>query len=168
MQDLEAKQKSILDLASTMVNMTDTDQLLATARQLEADGAELQALALAFESQEKAKAPPERKAGTVVVLTPSQRARVKEETGIEMTEVMLPDNEGIMAQMMPNTHPKTIELRALEQARRQAAQHYSEQQARIEMFQHLADIEASGPEAAEMLAKLKEDPHFLNGLLQKK
>jgi len=163
LQDIEVKQLAMVKLAESMVDMTDVDQLLATGKQLELDGAELQALAKRLESETLADVPPQKKNVTVVVLTPAQRVRVKEETGLDMEVVELEDTDGMMARMMPNTLPPYIEIKALEAARRKAKDHYTEQQSRIEMFQLIAEFEASSPEAAELLSKLKDDPTFMGG-----
>ncbi len=104
-----------------------------------------------------------------MVLTAEQRARVQALTGVALASVVVPDETGALAQAMPRTDPREIELLALAEARRQAATRGADEQMRAALSRAIADIEEQGMgEVRELLDKLKADPTWLGGLLHKK
>lgn len=169
MDELLAKQRAMVEKANALVSEKDVDKIQAATQELERDGRELEALAKAFEAQELAKAGPPPRGALEVVLTPAQRARVKQLTGVDMASVVISDEAGVLSKAMPTTDPRDIELHAINEARRLAALRGADQQMRAQVERAIADIEEQGMgEVRELLEKLKADPNWLGGILHKK
>jgi hypothetical protein len=104
-----------------------------------------------------------------VVLTAQQRKRVHDKTGIALESLIIDDEAGAMNQSMPMARPEYIEKLAMEEAERRKHAAEAERMVRAELDRAMAEIEAVGvAELSEQLEKLKQDPNFAGGLLQKK
>src|SRR5262249_23080071 len=121
MDELLAKQRAIADKAQALINERDVDKIQSLTAELEVDGKALEELARAFEKQELAKAGPPPAGKLEVVLTPGQRERVKNITGVDMASVIIADEAGVLSRAMPNTSPQDIERLAINEARKLAA-----------------------------------------------
>jgi hypothetical protein len=169
MDELLAKQRAMVEKANRLVEEKDVATIQAVTQELERDGAELEALAKAFERQELAKAGPPPRGALEVMLTPEQRARVERLTGVDLPSVVVSDEMGVLSQAMPTTDPRDIELYAIQEARRRAALRGADAEMRAALGRAIADIEEQGMgEVRELLEKLKADPTWLGGLLHKK
>ena len=91
------------------------DAIQAQAEKLDAVCKDLQAKADAIKPPD-APEDPAKKAVVEVVLTPEQRARVKEKTGIDVPSVRISDPTSNLTKNMPAMKPEFIEERAIHQA----------------------------------------------------
>jgi hypothetical protein len=91
-----------------------------------------------------------------VVLTPEQKARVTESTGVGVDVVVLRDSKQRMwSKEMPRIEPREIEKMAAKQAA--ASRLQSETRAQVEKI--IKQLEALNvPEIADTIAQLKKDP----------
>ena len=144
MDELLAKQRAMADKAQALASEKDVDKIQRITGELEQEGRELEALALAFEKQELAKAGPPPAGKLEVVLTPDQRARVKKLTGVDMASVVIPDEAGVLSKAMPHTQPRDIEALAINQARKQASMHDADGKMRAALDDAIRQIRAVG------------------------
>lgn len=169
MEQLLRKQREMSTKASSLAAEKDVEKLQRLTAELEQEGRELEELALAFQKQELAKAGPPPKGKLEVVLTKEQRERVKKQTGVDMPTVLIADEAGVLSKAMPHTSPRDIEQIAMNEARKQAALRDSDGKMRAAVDDALRQIEQAGtPAVQEELERLKADPNWLGGLLQKK
>ncbi|MDX9720760.1 MAG: hypothetical protein RBU37_08425 [Myxococcota bacterium] len=93
-----------------------------------------------------------------VVLTPEQRQRVFDETGIEMGSVLLDDPTGERGHYMPSTEPQIIEAQAIKQALGFKQMVEAEEASRQALEAACADLEENGtPEQKAAMEKIKAD-----------
>jgi hypothetical protein len=169
MDDLTQKQRAMVQKAESLLTEKDVDKIQALTGELERDGRELEQLALDFERQELAKAGPPPRGALEVMLTPDQRQRVRALTGVDLQSVIVADEMGVLSKAMPTTDPRDIELLAIQEARRRHATQAADGKMRAEVDRAITDIEEQGTaEVREQLARLKSDPAWLGGILQKK
>jgi hypothetical protein len=167
--DLTERQRAMVEKAQWLVNERDVDRIHAVTAELLRDGRELEQLAKQFERQELAKAGPPPRGRLEVVLTPDQRQRIEQKTGVELQSVVVADEMGVLAKAMPLTQKRDIEQLALVEAHHRAAVRAADGQMRAAVAAAIADIEEEGMgEVREMLEKLKADPNWLGGILHKK
>lgn len=166
MQPLVEKANTMVKLAAEAANESDPEKALANAEKLMAMGQEMEKMGDEMRAQLGAK----RGAAKVeVVLTPDQRKRILDKTGIAMETLIVDDQAGAMNKGMPSTLPEQIELLALKEAERRKHGAEADKIVRAELDRAMEDIEAQGnAELSEQLAKLKADPNFAGGLLKKK
>lgn len=119
---VENERKALLVLAEAVQNCSDEErpflmeEIKKTAEKLQALCDELQA-----EADKIAETLPkdeEINAVVEVVLTPDQRKRVLEATGIDVPSVKIPDPDALLTKNMQHIEPEFIELSAIEQAKR--------------------------------------------------
>lgn len=169
MDDLMQKQREMVAKAQSLVTEKDVEKIQKVTAELEEEGRQLEALAKAFEKQELAKAGPPPRGQLEVVLTPGQRERVKQLTGVELASVVVSDEMGVLSKAMPSTDPRDIELLAIEEARKLAALRDADGKMRAAVDRAIADIEEQGMgEVRDLLETLKADPNWLGGILHKK
>jgi hypothetical protein len=169
LDELLERQRQMAAKAASLVNEKDVERISAVTAELEREGRELEALAKEFERQELAKAGPPPQGKLEVVLTDAQRARVKNATGVDMTSVVVPDEAGVLAQAMPATDPRDIERMAMLEGKKRAAVVDADAKMRVAVAEALRNIEEQGMgETRAELEKLKADPSWLGGILQKK
>lgn len=167
--DLMQRQAAMVQKAEQLAQERDVEKLSQLTKQLEADGRELEQLALAFEQQELAKAGPPPRGALEVMLTAEQRQRVHKATGVDLPSVMIADETGVLTRAMPHTTPADIEKLAMAQALSHVANSAADAQMRADVARALDEIEAAGmPETRELLRQLKADPNWLGGLANKK
>jgi hypothetical protein len=169
MDELLRKQQEMVKKAESLISERDVDKIQQVTSELERDGKELEQLALAFEKQELAKAGPPPRGSLEVMLTPDQRKRVLDLTGVDLPSVVIQDEMGVLSKAMPHTDPRDIELMAIQEARRLKAMRDADGKMRADVDRAILDIEEQGTaETRELLAKLKADPNWLGGILHKK
>jgi hypothetical protein len=166
MELLMQKANAMMKLAGEAQQETDPEKAKENAEKLMAMGRELEKLGDDMRAQMKARAGV---AQVQVVLTPAQRKRILDKYGIQMDSIFIDDNGGAVNIGMPSTRPEQIEILAMKEAERRKHAKEADQIVRAELDRAIADIEAQGnAELSEQLQRLKEDPNFAGGLLQKK
>lgn len=160
------KQKEMATLAAAMQSEPDPGRLQSMADDLNARGAELARLAEALAARHAA----ESSAGaTEVLLTEAQRKRILDATGVSMNSIVIRDTSGIATRTMTAMDPRVIEHWALQEARRIQIARESDARLRAQLAEAIAAVEGQGTEALrEQLERLKQDPAFFGGLLNKK
>jgi hypothetical protein len=166
MEPLLRKKDAILKLADEAARETDPEKAKEYSERLMAMGRELEKMADDMRVQANVKAGV---AKVEVVLTPDQRKRILAQHGIAMETLVIDDQAGAMNKGMPSTRPEQIEALAMKEAERRKQAAEAERIVRAELDRAIADIEGQGnAELSEQLQKLKGDPNFAAGLLQKK
>jgi hypothetical protein len=154
LEELQRKQAEAAKFAMKMVDEKDTDRLKEMAEQLQQLCKELEKAARGIEA---AFAPPAGGGEEVrVMLTPDQKARITEQTGVGVEMVMLRDSRQRMwSKEMARIEPREIEKMAAKQAAESRLR--SETRAQVEkIIQQLEALDV--PELAETIAGLKKDP----------
>ncbi len=156
------RQKRMAEMAERLPKAPDIETLLQWVSQMEAEAKELEKRAVAWGKKMEAAYPPKKGMhGYIeVVLTPDQRAKIKQETGIVLESVRIDDPSGALNYAMMSASPPDITPIAMEQARAQAYRKKAEQEAKRSVDTQLADLENQSPEMAENVKKLKSDPRF--------
>src|SRR5438552_11598174 len=113
---LLVKQKEMAELASSLSSETGADRIQELAAELQRRGEELSRMAEELVAQQGN--PKAQRGTTEVALTPAQKQRIREATGVELDTILLQDDAGIAARTMPITDPRIIEYRALQEAKR--------------------------------------------------
>ena len=150
--ELLQKQGDAARLAVEMAGEQDPQRRQEIAGQLEKRCAELERMAKALAAASAAEAGG---AETRVVLTPEQRQRVAEQTGVGVEVVTLRDTaERAWSRQMPQVEPREIEAMAA----RQAAATRLRTETRKQVEQIIRELEKlEVPELAETLAALRRD-----------
>lgn len=170
LDDLSRKQNELLQCIGQFSRdkKLSADQLARLAKEAQQKGEELQTLANRYAAQEQAKGVPSAGGRTQVALTPLQRWWIYSQTGIDMEVLVLDDMTGKVAASMPLNNPYAIGQLALAEAQRRQAQAKAEAEAQKLMREALEQIETKGSvELREQLNRLKRDPNFLGGALNK-
>jgi hypothetical protein len=169
MAELLGKQQAMSEKAARLAHEKDVEKIQAIVAELEVEGRELEAVALAFQKQELAKAGPPPKGKLEVVLTSDQQVRVKKATGVDMKSVIVADEAGVLSKAMPYTSPRDIEQLAINEARKQSVLKDADGKMRAALEDAIRDIEQTGfGEVLTELERLKADPNWLGGILHKK
>ena len=169
--DLMAKQKALLQAVERVGSdkNASADQLTRLAQDAQRQAEELQALADRYTAQEQAESGESKRGRTQVALTPLQRWWIYAQTGVDIEVLSLDDMTGTIASSMPMADPASIGRLALAEAQRRQAMVLAQAEAQKRIHDALAQIESQGSaEVREHLNKLKRDPNFLGGALQKK
>jgi DNA-binding MarR family transcriptional regulator len=152
--DLQKKQAEAASFAVRMTEEKDPELLKQMAEQLQARCADLAKMAKALE----AAMTPASAAGpeTRVVLTPEQRKRVAEQTGVGVEVVTLRDSAARpWSKQMASIEPREVEAMAARQAA--ASRLKAETRERVEkIIRELEKLDV--PELAETIAELRRDP----------
>ncbi len=119
---IENERKALMVLAEAVQNCSDEErpmlmeEIKKTAEKLQSLCDELQAEA----DQMAAALPQDEELNVVVeiVLTPDQRKRVLEATGVDVPSVKIPDPDALLTKNMQHVEPEFIEMSAMEQAKR--------------------------------------------------
>lgn len=119
---VENERKALMVLAEAVQNCSDEERPLLM-EEIQKTAAKLQQLCdeLQAEADKITAALPqdeEIQAVVEVVLTPDQRRRVLEATGIDVPSVKIPDPNALLTKNMQHIEPEFIELSAMEQAKR--------------------------------------------------
>jgi len=151
LEELLRKQADASRFAAQMAEEKDAARLLEMAGQLQTRCAELGRIAQALAGPQAAAAGPE----TRVVLTPAQRERVTEQTGVGIEVVTLRDTpERQWSTRMPAADPREIEAAAAAQAA--AARLRAETRAQVEQIvRELEELQI--PELEETIAGLRRE-----------
>ena len=154
LSELERKQADAAKFAMKMVEEKDPEKLKEMAEQLQARCKELEKMAKGLEAAYTPQGPtgPE----TRVLLTPAQRERIVEQTGVGVEVVTLRDtSERTWSKQMPSVEPREIE----KMAARQAAESRLRSETRTQVEKIIKELEKLNvPELAETIAELKRDP----------
>ncbi len=165
MEELKQKANDLVKRVNQIANETDPEKFIAMAKQIEAEAKAFEALGAAYVGAHTPKPQPM----TTVVLTPDQRKRILDETGIAMETIELPDDGAITSKLMPETRKQQVTIWALEEARRRKAANQSNAKAMEAITAAIADLEAVGnPDLMALLEANKQNPNFLGGLLYTK
>jgi hypothetical protein len=162
LEDLQKKQQSIANDAKKMLEEKDPKVLLEMAEKMKEKCDGLLNMAKSIAGQ----FPQEREIGpqTVVKLTPDQRERLVEGTGVGMETVTLKDTEKkLWSRQMTKVTAREIEAEATKEAARLRL--ISDTKAQVgKIIKELKKVDV--PELAETIAELERDPSL--GLSGKK
>ena len=159
LDDLQRKQADVAKFAMKMVDEKDPERLQEMAGQVQARCLDLEKMARSIEA---AFTPPASEGAEVrVLLTPAQKARITEQTGVGVEMVTLRDSKQRMwSKDMPRIEPREIE----KMAALQAAQSKLISETRSQVEKIIKQLEALNvPEIAEAIAELKKDPTLGRG-----
>jgi hypothetical protein len=163
MDDLERKQGDAAKLAMKMVDEKDPERLKEMAEQILEKTKELEKMARGMEAFYTPKGPSGEE--TYVVLTPEQRERIVETTGVGIEVVTLRDTPDVQwKKEMPKIEPRVIEKMAAKQAAESKL--VSETRKAVEdVIQQLEKLNV--PELQETIENLKRDPTLGRGKSKK-
>ncbi|HEX4383903.1 MAG TPA: hypothetical protein VH083_13180 [Myxococcales bacterium] len=159
LDDLLKKQAEMAKYAMSMANEKDPERIMEMTAILQERGKELERMAKAIEAFYAPKGPagPE----TRVILTPAQKERITEQTGVGLDTVILRDTpEMRWSKKMATVEPREIEREAAKQAAQ--ARLVIETRNQVEKIIKLLE-EQNVPELAETIAELKRDPTLGRG-----
>lgn len=144
--------------AERMAEEKDPQRLAEMAEDLQRRAHDLEKMARSIEASF---APAAEGEAVRVVLTPDQRTRIAEQTGVGIEAVTLHDTAAQRwSARMPQAQPREIEREAARQAARQRL--ISETRTQVEkIIQQLEALEV--PELAETIAALRRDPTLGRG-----
>jgi HSP90 family molecular chaperone len=150
--ELLKKQADAARFATSMAEEKDPARLQEMAEQLQARCAELGRMAQALEAEF---APAATGVETRVALTPEQRARVAEQTGVGIEVVTLRDTaDRAWSRQMPRIEPREIEAMAA----KQAAASRLKAETRKQVEQIITELEKLDvPELAPTIAELRRE-----------
>jgi hypothetical protein len=161
------KSKGLEKLMAEAARETDPERLTAIAEKVSAEAKALEALGKQYQAEEQRRVG--RRGFVEVVLTPEQRRRIQDQTGVLLETVVLPDESGAQSQAMPMSDPRIIEQLALHEAGRRKLAAEADAITRREVARVIAELEAQNNAALnEELEKLKRDPNFVGNLVNKK
>ncbi len=104
-----------------------------------------------------------------VVLTPEQQKRILAKTGVKMDILTIEDSVGAMNESMPINPKELIEKFALDEALRRKQGAEAEERVRKEVERTIADLERQqNSDINAHLDRMRADPNFMNGVLNKK
>lgn len=153
LEEIEAKQKKMARMAQELGDLKDDPKaLLEKAAQLTVMAKELQKSALKFAGEFGNQSGGKEE---VVVLTPDQRQRVAETTGVAMETLVVFDTDGKFAKAMPSTQKMIIERMANQQATVIATKK-AKREAVDKMVKQLKKLDAPGLD--EIIAAIEADP----------
>ena len=164
LEDIQRKQAALAKEAQSLAHEKDPQKILEVAAKLQAACLDLEKQARAFE---KALMPPDYQGkGTDVKLTPDQKKRIVEQTGVGIEVVTLHDSsKRVWSRELPmgKVEPREVEKEAAKEAAR--LRRISETKAGVEKI--VKQLRALGvPELDEFIAQLEKDPTL--GLTGKK
>jgi hypothetical protein len=150
--EILAQQQRLAKSAAELANYTDDPKkLMEKAAELTKGAEALEKSALRFQ-QEMSKSGGKEE---VVVLTPDQRARLAESTGVAMETLVVRDADGSFARAMPATQKATIERMAALQAG-QLATKKGRTKALEDLVKQLKALDADGLDP--VIKAIEEDP----------
>jgi hypothetical protein len=153
MEEIEARQKKIAKAAMELGKLADDPKaLLARAAEIGKEAKELEKAANRFAEEIDAKIGGKEE---VVVLTPDQRERVAQTTGVAMETLVVRDRDGSFARAMPSTQKMIIERMANQQATAIAVKK-ARRDAIDKLIKQLRKIEAPGID--EIIQAIEDDP----------
>lgn len=168
LDELLSRQAKMAELVAQLERTTNPEHVNRLVSQLTQLGRELDDLSRAFEEEQLRKAGPPPTGAFVVQLTPAQRERVRQKTGIDLEIAHISDTTGTLMEAMPTTPPERIEAAAVAEAERIRAERETAGRTRAEVEQLLSAVENSGGgEMKRTIERLRQDPTFLSGLLKK-
>jgi len=156
LEDIQKKQANAAKAAQKMVEEKDPQRILEMAEQLQKQVGELEKMALAF----AAAMTPQDSEGpeTMVKLTPDQKQRVTESTGVGIEVVTLHDSKKRVWSRelsLGKVEPREIEKEATKEAARLRL--ISDTKTQVEKI--IKQLEALNvPELAEPIAQMRKDP----------
>src|SRR5437660_6002197 len=162
LEEIERKQAEAARLAAELAEETDPQRVLAMANRIQERAAQLDQMARGLMA---ALAPADAGGEEVrVLLTPEQRERIAEQTGVGVEMVTLRDSQSRMwSKEMPRVDPREIERLAAKQAAdsKLAAETRKQVEATIQKLEAL-----NVPELKETIENLRRDPTLGRGKKQ--
>jgi len=164
LEDIEEEQKAIALLSDELTNAETPEQIEQLTAMIAEMAAKLEAMCESFEDQVREEHPEafdddgelkeEKPPRVEVILTDSQRDRVREETGVDMPSVLIDDPDGTLTRTMEHSEPEEIE----EIAVRKAIEFVAMSKAIEEAAKNRQEAEDAVPdEVKDMLAEMEED-----------
>ena len=152
MDDLLATQKKLAHEAADLEKLKDDPEaLMKKAGELAKKVKDFESAALKFAAQFQPVGGPEER----VVLTPDQRERLAESTGVAMEVLVVRDPDGAFAKAMPTARKEIIERLAARQAG-EVATKKAKAEAVEKLLKDLRKIEAPGMD--EIIRAIEDDP----------
>ncbi|OIP36242.1 MAG: hypothetical protein AUK47_15505 [Deltaproteobacteria bacterium CG2_30_63_29] len=174
-EDVKEEQKALQLMIEELNKTSDPEQFNQILAMIEAQAAKLKATAVAagdaivasVGGTEGLASPllegPRPK--VEVLLTPEQRQKVFDETGVNMESVLIKDDTGARTSTMRQTTPPEIEFQAIEQAHEFNRMVEAQKTISQDVADAMAGLEDSDdPRLVEALERAKADPNFLAGL----
>ena len=154
--ELLKKQAEATAYALSMVEEKDPQKILEMAAEMQKKGAALEKMARSIEAAMMGDGGSATGGETTVALTPEQRARITEGTGVGMEVVTLRDSKDkAWSKEMPRVDPREIE----KEAARQAIETMMIIETRKQVENIIRQLEAVNvPELKETIEELKRDP----------
>ena len=152
-EEIEAKQKKIAKAAMDLGKLVDDPKaLLEKAAQIGKDAKELETAANRLSEEVDARTGGKEE---TVVLTPDQRERVAQTTGVAMETLVVRDRDGSFARAMPSTQKMIIERMANQQATVIAVKK-ARRDALDKLVKQLRKLDAPGME--DIIKAIEDDP----------
>lgn len=153
-EEIQRKQADAARLAEKLQGEKDPERIAALAEQIQGKTRDLEKMALSLAASA---APADSGGGEVrVLLTPAQRERIVEQTGVGIEAVTLRDTQGrSWKSEMPTVEPRVIEKLAAQQAA--ASRLTLETRTQVEKI--IKELKALNvPELEETIRELEKDP----------
>ena len=159
LDDLDARRRDLEALVDTARDEADADRLSAIAAAVSGRAAELESLARRHVEGEQALTPRAGMIGRIeIVLTPEQRARILERTGVDLPSFIAPDELGVMARTMPRMDPRLVEALATNEAERKKVALAAGAVLREETERTFRALEETGvPDLIDRVARMRRD-----------
>ena len=157
LEDIEAKQKAITEDAKKMAKLTDPQEILDAAAKIVVKAKELERAALNLAAAATPPGPRNEGGEVRVVLTPDQRKRIVEQTGVGLEVLTVDRGAAALHARMPTMQKQLIERLALQEA----AVHVvirERRKAIAKLIKQLEAIEDKTPDMEEIIEQLKRDP----------
>jgi hypothetical protein len=163
LEELEKKQRDLKPLIDKLAKEKDPAELQRLAAKLQERVKELEKSAMNLAAAAAPLGPRNDSGETRVTLTPDQRARIAEQTGVGMETLVMDRDAAAWARAMPTAEKRIIELQALKQASVSVMKR-EKQKAVDKLIKELKKIEDPTPEVQEIIAQLEKDPEGIGEL----
>ena len=152
--ELQAKQEKLVKATAALANLADDPKaLLERSAEIAEMAKEFQKAALRLSEELDPKGSGGRE--EVVVLTPDQRERVAQSTGVAMETLVVRDADGSFARAMPSQQKMVIERMAYRQATQLAAKK-AKREAVEKLVKQLKKLDDPGLE--DLIRSIEDDP----------
>jgi hypothetical protein len=163
LDDIAKKQKQAAELGKKLAREKDVDEIKRLSKEIKEKAKELEAAA---QNMAEAATPKGGKnvGGEVrVVLTPDQRKRIVEQTGVGMDTLVITEEAAQWMARMPGMQKRYVEQMALRKAA-ESVMREEKDKAIQKLIKKLEAIPEPVPEIEQMIAQLKKDPDGMEKL----